>query len=120
MKVLKKMDLQTVRAHTRPVMSSRLRVRLGAVLVLAALSAACGGSSVRGAAPQGPAGIPVKVQAAQLVSVKDTTDYVATLKSRDSAVIMPQVEGQITEIYVHSGERVINGRVCKPPKLMCA
>ena len=27
----------------------------------------------------------------------------ATLKSRESAVIMPQVEGQITDIYVHSG-----------------
>jgi multidrug resistance efflux pump len=29
---------------------------------------------------------------------------VATVKSRDSAVIMPQVEGQITQILVHSGE----------------
>jgi RND family efflux transporter MFP subunit len=51
----------------------------------------------------------VKVEAAKLVSVQDTTDYVATLKSRDSAVIMPQVEGQITEIYVHSGARVSPG-----------
>jgi multidrug resistance efflux pump len=34
---------------------------------------------------------------------------VATLKSRDSAVIMPQVEGQITQIFVHSGERVEAG-----------
>jgi len=31
------------------------------------------------------------------------------VKSRDSAVIMPQVEGQITHIYVHSGERVEAG-----------
>jgi RND family efflux transporter MFP subunit len=51
----------------------------------------------------------VKVQTAQLVPVKDTTEYVATLKSRDSAVIMPQVEGQITDIYVRSGTHVAPG-----------
>ena len=73
------------------------------------LSVACNGESVRGAAPQGPGGIPVKIQTAQLVPVKDTSEYVATLKSRDSAVIMPQVEGQITDIYVRSGTRVAPG-----------
>jgi len=50
--------------------------------------------------------MPVKVMEAKAVPVSDSTDYVATLKSRDSAVIMPQVEGQITEIYVHSGDKV--------------
>jgi RND family efflux transporter MFP subunit len=64
---------------------------------------------VRGSAPAGPAGIPVKVLTAQLLPVKDTTEYVATLKSRDTAVIMPQVEGQITDIFVHSGARVSAG-----------
>jgi RND family efflux transporter MFP subunit len=34
---------------------------------------------------------------------------VATLKSRDSAVIMPQVEGQVTQIFVHSGDKVAAG-----------
>ena len=43
------------------------------------------------------------------MAVQDVTDYVATLKSRDSAVIMPQVEGVITQIYVHSGDRVSAG-----------
>ena len=42
--------------------------------------------------------------------VSDATEYVATLKSRDSAVIMPQVEGQVTAILVHSGERVQAGQ----------
>jgi RND family efflux transporter MFP subunit len=45
------------------------------------------------------------------VSLTDSTEYVATLKSRDSAIIMPQVEGQITEIRVHSGDRVSPGAV---------
>jgi RND family efflux transporter MFP subunit len=53
--------------------------------------------------------IPVKVQIAQNVPVSDSTEYVATLKSRDSAVIMPQVEGWVTDIYVHSGEPVAAG-----------
>jgi len=34
---------------------------------------------------------------------------VGTLKSRDSAVIMPQVEGQVVEIFVHSGNQVSPG-----------
>ena len=44
--------------------------------------------------------MPVKVMEAKAVPVSESTDYVATLKSRDSAVIMPQVEGLITQIYV--------------------
>ncbi|OLB21330.1 MAG: hypothetical protein AUH15_09365 [Acidobacteriales bacterium 13_2_20CM_55_8] len=46
---------------------------------------------------------------AHSTTFNDTTDYVATLKSRDSAVIMPQVEGLVTQIYVHSGEHVAPG-----------
>jgi len=53
--------------------------------------------------------IAVKVAVAEDVPVDDTTEYVATLKSRDSAVIMPQVEGVITDIYVRSGEQVATG-----------
>ena len=53
--------------------------------------------------------MPVKVLEAKAVPVSDATEYVATLKSRDSAVIMPQVEGQVTQIFVHSGERVEAG-----------
>jgi RND family efflux transporter MFP subunit len=80
-------------------------------LVLAAFGTACSGSSVKGAAPQADPAIPVKIQVAQSVPISDTTEYVATLKSRDSAIIMPQVEGQITDIYVHSGDRVSPGTV---------
>ena len=50
--------------------------------------------------------MPVKVIEARAVPVNDASEYVATLKSRDSAVIMPQVEGIITQIYVHSGDKV--------------
>ena len=53
--------------------------------------------------------MPVKVQEAKAVPVSDAGEYVATLKSRDSAVIMPQVEGQVTQIFVHSGDHVQDG-----------
>ena len=100
------MDLLTSKGHRE---SARPGAPLAAILALAALSVACSGGSVKGAPPQGPAGIPVRVETAQLIAVKDTTEYVAALKSRDTAVIMPQVEGQITGIFVHSGSRVAAG-----------
>ena len=53
--------------------------------------------------------MPVKVMEAKAVPVNDASEYVAMVKSRDSAVIMPQVEGQITQIFVHSGDRVSAG-----------
>ena len=71
-------------------------------LAVLSLSVGCKGKPQA----QGPAGMPVKMEIAQAVTIDDTTEYVASLKSRDSASIMPQVEGQITEIFVHSGERV--------------
>jgi RND family efflux transporter MFP subunit len=79
----------------------------GSVLAALLLTTACGDSkAAKAAAPQA---MPVKVLTAAAQKVDDTTDYVATLKSRDSAVVMPQVEGIITQIFVHSGEHVADG-----------
>ncbi|MGA8198652.1 MAG: efflux RND transporter periplasmic adaptor subunit, partial [Candidatus Sulfotelmatobacter sp.] len=69
----------------------------------------CAGSAPANAHAGGPPAMPVKVQVARPTPVNDSTEYVATLKSRDSAVIMPQVEGQVTKIFVHSGEMVKDG-----------
>ena len=82
---------------------------LAAVLALAVQGVACSGSPVQGGQPKDPPPVPVKLEVAHSVPVSDTTEYVATLKSRDSAVIMPQVEGQITRIDVHSGDHVSPG-----------
>lgn len=51
----------------------------------------------------------VKVETITAQPIMDSSEYVATLKSRDSANIMPMVEGSITQIYVHSGDRVNAG-----------
>src|SRR3984885_10362052 len=79
----------------------------GALLALLLSTAGCGNS--KAAKADAPQAMPVKVQTAKAEKIDDTTEYVATLKSRDSAVVMPQVEGIITQIYVHSGERVADG-----------
>jgi RND family efflux transporter MFP subunit len=79
------------------------------VLSLGVLAMGCGGEAAKKVQAQAPPGIPVKIEVAHSVPVNDSTEYVATLKSRDSAVIMPQVEGQITQILVRSGDRVSPG-----------
>jgi len=79
------------------------------VLAASGATVACSGNAASNAHAQGPAGMPVKVQEAHATAVNDATEYVATVKSRDSAVIMPQVEGQVTKIFIHSGEAVSAG-----------
>ncbi len=61
------------------------------------------------AAPQGPPLMPVKVQTVQDQQIGDASEYVATIKSRNSATIMSDVEGWIFDIHVHSGQLVKKG-----------
>jgi RND family efflux transporter MFP subunit len=53
--------------------------------------------------------MPVKVETVRLEKVNDATEFVATVRSRDAAVLQPQVEGQITRIFVKSGQHVNEG-----------
>jgi RND family efflux transporter MFP subunit len=53
--------------------------------------------------------MPVQVVVAEPQRIADSTEYLAILKSRHSATINPQVEGQITTIFVRSGDRVKAG-----------
>jgi RND family efflux transporter MFP subunit len=65
----------------------------------------------KNAPPAGPApqAMPVQVHIVQLQQIADSSEYLAILKSRHSAVINPQVEGQITKIFVKSGDNVKAG-----------
>ena len=54
--------------------------------------------------------MPVAVQPVQNVTIPDTTEYLSVLKSRHSANINPQVEGQVVRIFVKSGDRVKAGQ----------
>jgi RND family efflux transporter MFP subunit len=79
------------------------------LLILSAVGVGCGSGSAASQGQQGPGGVPVKIQVVSSMPVSDASEYVATLKSRDSAVIMPEVEGRVTQIYAHSGDRVAPG-----------
>src|SRR6202166_3588849 len=74
------------------------------------LAMGCGEkTSAGGPGAGGPPAMPVQVQVAQSVRIPETTEYLSVLKSRQSAVINPQVEGQITKIFVKSGDEVNAG-----------
>ena len=57
----------------------------------------------------GMQGLPVQTAAVTLSPVAQSSEYVATIKSRRSATIEPQVQGLLTQIHVKSGDRVKAG-----------
>lgn len=50
--------------------------------------------------------MPVQIETVQTTEIEEATEYVAALKSLRSTLIQPQVDGQITRIFVKSGDRV--------------
>jgi RND family efflux transporter MFP subunit len=78
-----------------------------AVLALCVCLGGCGNKSGAGDAP--PGAMRVKVQVARAIEIPNSNEYLAVLKSRHSADITPQVAGQITKIYVKSGDLVKTG-----------
>lgn len=79
---------------------------LGAMILCVSLTAC--GRKAKTAAP-GPQAMPVKTETIQLQPVPVSDSYVATIKSRRSATIQPQVSGNLTQIFVHSGQLVHAG-----------
>ena len=89
---------------------NRRRVAVGLLAGASLLGVGCSQkTSAGGPSSGGPMAMPVQVQVVQSVRIPDTTEYLSVLKSRQSAVINPQVEGQITKIYVKSGDQVTAG-----------
>jgi len=87
---------------------TKLSVLASAVLVAALISTGCGKTEAKAPAPQP---LPVKVETINLAPVPRSDEYVATVKSRRSASIQPQVDGTLTRILVKSGDRVHAGQV---------
>ncbi len=83
-----------------------LLVGLSGAVVLA--SSGCGKTEAKAPAPQP---LQVKTQTVSLAPVPRVDEYVATVKSRRSASIQPQVDGSITKILVKSGDHVRAGQV---------
>lgn len=91
---------------------SKIRRSRGLLLVVSAgflvTLAACARGKAEG--PQGPPTMPVKVQRVGSQEIGNTSEYVATIKSRNSATIMSDVEGWIFAINVKSGDLVKKGQ----------
>jgi RND family efflux transporter MFP subunit len=55
--------------------------------------------------------LPVQTQSVALVPVQESSDYVATIKSRRSVTLLPQVDGNLTQILIKSGDHVAAGQL---------
>jgi RND family efflux transporter MFP subunit len=78
-------------------------------LVLMGLAAT--GCREKAAPPRAAQAMPVQTVAVVLSPVAQSSDYVATIKSRRSATMQPQVDGRLTQIRVQSGAHVRAGQV---------
>jgi RND family efflux transporter MFP subunit len=70
----------------------------------------CGKKPQQAPAGAGMGAMPVKTVAVTLEPVAQSSEYMATVKSRHSATLQPQVEGRLTQIRVRSGDRVKAGQ----------
>jgi RND family efflux transporter MFP subunit len=87
----------------------RLPVRIEHCIPLALLAlTACAKQAPPQAAPQA---MPVQTETIAAAPVPQYDEYVSTIKSRRSATISPQVDGNLVQIYVHSGDRVHAGQI---------
>jgi RND family efflux transporter MFP subunit len=79
--------------------------------ILALGISGCKSSTPAAAAPGGFQAMPVQVGAVTLSPVPTSDTYVATVKSRRSATMQPQVAGNLTKIFVKSGDKVAAGQL---------
>lgn len=82
------------------------------VLPLLACAAACliAGCKSAPPPPPPPQAMPVQVAPVTLSPVPNSDTYVATIKSRRSATMQPQVDGNLVKIFVKSGDVVKAGQ----------
>jgi RND family efflux transporter MFP subunit len=78
-------------------------------LVLSLTITAC--RQARPATQAGFQALPVQTMTVSSSAVPRSDEYVATIKSRRSATLNPQVDGNLTAILVHSGDRVRAGQM---------
>ena len=92
-----------------------IAVTAAACLLLAAAVAAsttaCGQQQAapQAAATQAPPAVPVRTVILRSTEIPTSSEYLGTLKSRRSIDLNPQVDGQVTEIFVKSGDWVKAG-----------
>jgi RND family efflux transporter MFP subunit len=80
---------------------------IGLLALVAVTSSGCGKTEAKEPAPQP---LPVNTRTVNLTPVPRVDEYVATVKSRRSASLQPQVDGSLTRILVKSGDHVRAGQ----------
>ena len=102
------MDVKNMDVQTRTKFQADL-AKFGKLALSAVLVAGCKES--KPAAVPAFQVLPVQVASVSLEPVPTSDTYVATVKSRRSATLQPQVDGNLTHIYVHSGQTVKAGQI---------
>lgn len=84
---------------------------ISSILLLAVAVTGCQKDAPKVSQAASMQAMPVRTEQVALEPVPQTSEYVATIKSRRSATILPQVSGLLTKILVQSGQRVKSGEV---------
>jgi RND family efflux transporter MFP subunit len=102
-----------IRSQTFGLRRNRQHSPLTALLACTALLVLLTGCGTKPQASEAgtaaPRAIPVQVYIAEPQRISNSAEYLAMLKSRHSATLNPQVEGQVTKIFVKSGDRAKAG-----------
>jgi len=85
-------------------------IAIGCFVLLGLAATGCQKKQVAQAA-SGMQAMPVQTVAVTLAPVPQSSEYVATIKSRRSATLLPQVSGMLTKIAVRSGDHVKAGQL---------
>jgi RND family efflux transporter MFP subunit len=56
-----------------------------------------------------PQALPVRLSTVETATVEESAEYVANLESRQSVVLLPQIQGRVSRIFVNSGDEVQAG-----------
>ena len=85
------------------------KIKLSLSLLIFLTSAACnrGASAPAAAAAPPPAAVPMITL--QEKPVEQSSEFIAQLRSQNSATIQPEIEGVVTRIFVKPGDRVRPG-----------
>lgn len=89
---------------------SRSASLLCLLTVCGVAASACGGGSSSAQGPQGgppPAGVKIVTLAQK--PIEQASEFIATVQSRRSTTVQPEVDGIVTRIFVKSGQRVTAG-----------
>jgi RND family efflux transporter MFP subunit len=87
-----------------------LRICIASLLIALPLAITACSRQARPATQAAFQALPVQTLTVSSSAVPRSDEYVATIKSRRSATLNPQVDGNLTAILVHSGDRVKAGQ----------